>query len=313
MVSRSPETSGLRVALAGAGQAPDVAAAMRLFLRARSLVHAATRGERLGARRGAGVEFFEHAPYEPGADVRRVDALASARAGRLLVRTYREEARRTLHVLLDRSPSMARAARGPLREGEPSKWDAARVLALAAALAARRMGDRFRLHTFAGAGIERFGGCGMRTAQLALSLARLEPAPEGTRSALARSARELAAHARRGDALVVISDLFTPDTSPLAVFAAMHRRGQTVLVLHLLGAEDRVLPGGPLRLVPVEGEDPIELDGDRVHEDYTRALADFTRRKRAELTGVGARVALAYADEPLAPALAEVLLARPCG
>src|SRR5262245_55826433 len=119
-------------------------------MQARAVVFASTVGDRVSARRGSGVEFLEHAPYVPGVDVRRIDALASTRAGRPLVRTYREEARRTVHVLLDRSASMCRAARGDgLATEALTKWEAARVLALAAVLAARRLGDRARLYAFA--------------------------------------------------------------------------------------------------------------------------------------------------------------------
>jgi uncharacterized protein (DUF58 family) len=302
----SPET------LVGIEQAPEVAAAVRLLLRARAVVHAATLGDRLSARRGAGVEFLEHAPYVPGADVRRLDRMVSARAGRLLIRTYREEARRTVHVLLDRSPSMA-LARADARAGGAdalSKGDAARVLALASVLAVQRMGDRARLYAFADAGLERLGGRSARSAQLALALTRLAYAREGTPTGLAGALRALAARARRGDGVVVISDLLSLDASPAPVLQAMQRRGQGALVILLLGPDDRELPAGPLRLVPVEGGDPIELDGDTVRESYARALSDFVARWHAELTAAGARMAQLWSDRALAPALADLVPGR---
>ncbi len=55
---------------------------------------------------GASGEFERYLPYEPGTDVRRVDARVYDRLGQYVVRVSREEAGRRLLAWIDRSASM---------------------------------------------------------------------------------------------------------------------------------------------------------------------------------------------------------------
>ncbi len=290
-----------------ADEVPGIAAATRLLLRARALVRGMAAGERSGARAGAGVEFHDFAVYSPGADVRRIDPLASARTGKLLLRTYREDARRTVHVLLDRSPSMGLAPRG----AHPGKWDAARTLALAAVLAATRGGDRGRVWTFADGGATRLTGRGRggttQAGRLALALAVLSTAVPGTGTDLDAALRSVAGRCSRGDAVLVVTDLLSPGGSPLATLRALRARRHPVVVLHLLGAEDRAPPPGPVRLVPVEGGAAVVLDGDAARVAYTAALGRWVDGWRGSFADAGVRSVRVDADLPLAAALAAAL------
>lgn len=85
------------------------------FLHTLELVRVATsqrtpglgRGHRRGAARGRGLEFADYRPYAQGDDSRHVDWAVYQRLNRLVLRLYDEERGLPVHVLLDRSRSMA--------------------------------------------------------------------------------------------------------------------------------------------------------------------------------------------------------------
>ncbi|MGA1525468.1 MAG: DUF58 domain-containing protein [Planctomycetota bacterium] len=81
--------------------------------------------------------FTGHRGYAPGEDLRGLDWNAYARSGELFIKVLHEEDRRTLDILLDRSPSMD--------VGSPSRWDSARRLAAVIAGVALTRLDGVRL------------------------------------------------------------------------------------------------------------------------------------------------------------------------
>lgn len=112
------------------------AQATRLRLIARRLVGRGGGGALVARRRGLGCEFLELREYATGDDVRRIDWKGSARARKLLVREYYEDARRTVCILYDRSSSMDAVA------------DSARSCALVLLYAAECAGDEVGLVAF---------------------------------------------------------------------------------------------------------------------------------------------------------------------
>src|SRR5436309_1416240 len=90
------EVIGYAVSLA---DAPDLAMARR--------ASGVLPGERRAPGVGAGTELFHLRPYEPGDDVRQLDAAASARTGIPHVRLHVPERALTTWLVLDVSPSMA--------------------------------------------------------------------------------------------------------------------------------------------------------------------------------------------------------------
>jgi uncharacterized protein (DUF58 family) len=115
----------------------------RLHLRARRAVAGPLGGAYRSAFKGAGIEFADVRPYEPGDDVRRLDASTTARTGRPHIRRHVEERELTVVLLLDRSASLDFGS-GPL-----SKRDVAAELAALVAFAAAAHHDRVGLLFFA--------------------------------------------------------------------------------------------------------------------------------------------------------------------
>lgn len=77
-----------------------------LDIAARRLKAGVLRGERRSVKRGQSVEFADYRDYTPGDDLRRVDWHAYARFERAFLKLYHEEEDRTVHILVDDSPSM---------------------------------------------------------------------------------------------------------------------------------------------------------------------------------------------------------------
>lgn len=78
-----------------------------LDLAVRHLVTRTLPGDRLATGVGLGTELAQLRPYEPGDDVRHLDAAASARTGTPHVRLHVPERALTTWIVLDLSPSMA--------------------------------------------------------------------------------------------------------------------------------------------------------------------------------------------------------------
>lgn len=89
-----------------------------------------------GRGTGASVEFHDQRPWTPGDDPRRVHWAASARAGKAVLVQYREEARPSVDLILDCSPSM---------RALPGRAERAAALVAWIAAGARDLGASLRL------------------------------------------------------------------------------------------------------------------------------------------------------------------------
>jgi uncharacterized protein (DUF58 family) len=79
----------------------------------RRKVRSSTRGDFLGKRTGASLEFADHRSYNPGDDIRTVDWNLLARLDKIFVKLFKEEINLYIYILLDCSRSMV--------YGEPAK------------------------------------------------------------------------------------------------------------------------------------------------------------------------------------------------
>jgi uncharacterized protein (DUF58 family) len=181
----------------------------------------AGRGNRQGRFRGRGIEFADYRPYAQGDDFRHIDWAAYQRLDRLLLRLYDEEQSLAIHLLLDRSRSMA----------EHGKFDQARRIAAALCYVGLAQLDRVSLLTFADhLGPDLSAGRGRQSvAGVFDALARLKP--DGATD-LAGMTAELGRRAPRRGLAIVISDFLDPAGAerPLTRLSAM---GHELFAVHV--------------------------------------------------------------------------------
>jgi uncharacterized protein (DUF58 family) len=229
---------------------------------------------------GGGLELAQVRPYQPGDDVRRMDWNVTARTTIPHVRVHVPERALTTWLLLDVSPSMTFGT--ALRR----KADVAEGVAIAVGHLATQRGNRLGIVTFGGAKDRRVPPTVGRDGLLAtLLVAQEDPPPEVDGSAVASSLsaalRFVAATARRGGLVVVVSDFRGPRDwfRPLAGLAARHQ----VLAVQIDDPREGDLPDvGELTLVDAETGREVRVDtaSARLRERFAEA-ATAERRSLA--------------------------------
>ena len=242
-------------------------------------------GEHRTPGAGVGTELASVRPYQPGDDVRRLDAAVTARTGVPHVRAHVPERAITTWLLLDVSPSMS------FGTADRRKADVAEGAALAVGHIATRWGDHMGVLTF---GDRRTRATSPRTGRAGLlgvltSVAR-EPvtAAVGQTSlgdALARAGRL----ARSRGVVAVVSDFRGPRDWRRALLALRGRHD--VICLEVRDPREQALPAvGELLLVDPETGRQLRVDTSRrkLRERFA-AEADAERSRLArELRRAGA-------------------------
>src|SRR5690606_23010255 len=179
--------------------------------------------------RGAGLEFAQYRPYEPGDELRQVDWKLYARSDRFFVREAERDSPLTAWVVLDASASMGQA-----EPGSGSRLDAARTLAACVFELALRQGDRCLL---ALAGLSAEGGW-----------------PDGA------GLRPLWERIAAGHLVLLLSDDLDEAAATLMEKLSAARR--EVLNIQLLTSEERDFPfrGGHRFIEPESGRE-LSSDG----------------------------------------------------
>ena len=220
-------------------------------------IHGALPGEFRAHDLGGGLELAQVRPYQPGDDVRRIDWNVTARTAVPHVRVHVPERALTSWLLLDVSPSMTFGT--ALRR----KADVAEGVALAVGHLATQRGNRLGIVTFGGANDRRMpprvGRAGLLASLLLASVQ--DDIPHGLPQVTSPAAalRFVAATARRGGLVVLVSDLRGPDDwqRPLAAVAARHQ----VLAVEIDDPREGDLPDvGELTLVDAETGREVRVD-----------------------------------------------------
>lgn len=234
----------------------------RLEIVARKLRAGILRGERRSLKRGQSVEFADFRAYSHGDDLRRVDWNVYARFERAFIKLFVEEEDRTVHVILDTSPSM------DWGNGAAHKLTFGRRTAAALGYIALGGLDRVALAT-AGAGLTgrspSFRGTGalFRIFDfLAADAPEWVPAGQGTD--LDAALAEYAARGRNPGPLFLISDLLGAGArGGRAGLTALLAHGYEPNVIHTLSPDELDPPlRGELRLVDRETGAARELTVD---------------------------------------------------
>ena len=246
-----------------------------LDIAARRLKAGVLRGERRSVKRGQSVEFADYRDYTPGDDLRRVDWHAYARFERAFLKLYHEEEDRTVHILLDDSPSM------DWGDGDRHKLTYARRAAAALGYIALAGLDRLAVGTV-GAGLGRRSPAFRGRASLFRLFAFLAADPPGDAprgTDLDGALAEYAARAHQPGPLFLISDLYSAGTAGgRAGLLALAARGYEINVIHTL-APDEIDPAlnGELKLIDRETGAERELTIDDAALARYRATLDAWR------------------------------------
>jgi len=257
----------------------------RLSLVTRRRVIAQWAGRHSSRHKGESLDFADYRQYVPGDDFRRIDHNLWARLGVLLVRQFEAEEELPLRVVLDASRSM----------GFYRKLEVARVLAGMVAYLGLAGGDRVQVYALAGAGapLLQMGPAGRHLSRWPQLEAWLEGISAGGGGELAPTLRKLAGEGVARGALVLVSDLLSPDFGPALDGLGVGAGG---VVLHVLAAEE-LDPGlaGDLRLADSESNDELEVStSEEAMRRYRKALENFA----TEAAGRSRRAGLDYVLVP---------------
>lgn len=308
----------------------------RLAFRTPPWLRGAMWGERRSRNLRPAFDFSDHRPYTSGDDLRHVDWNVYGRHEELLVKLGEATQSVNVHILLDRSRSMAWVPGRPWQSTHPSaskKWDAARRLAAALGYLGLVGGERVTITPFGDALDESFGPTrGKRQVTRALQfLSAVGPSPTRSgRTGQGGLAAGLATYARahqEGGVLVLVSDLFDSADSFLS-----HRssRAQSddwglaqglrhltpprwhVLVMHLL-TEQELQPTleGDVDLRDLETGDhlPFRLD-ERTLSRYRSRVRRWCEELNAICAGRGATYSRVLAEWPFERAVIPYLQQR---
>ncbi|MCS6836338.1 MAG: DUF58 domain-containing protein [Anaerolineae bacterium] len=273
-----------------------------LAMQARRLRLGAQKGERRSLRRGTSLEFADYREYSPGDDLRQLDWNVYARQQRPMVKIREDEDDLAVHLLLDRSTSMALAQADEDRpEAGQAKWRAALAFAAALGYVSLGTGDRLALHSL-GAPTAHFVGRGRR--QLSGFLRALDALRPDSPVGLAEGLRTFALRERRRGLVWLISDLYA-DPPPWDELNALLAQGHELVIIHWLSpSEHRPVLHGELRLLDGETGQARDMTLDAaLLAAYQRQLHAWSEAWRQGAARRGAAYLLADSATPTASLL----------
>lgn len=244
-------------------------------------------GDRRAAGMGLGTELAQLRPYEPGDDVRHLDAAATARTGEPYVRLHVPERTLTTWLVVDVSPSMAFGTARRL------KSDVAEGVALVMARLAVRRAGRVALLTF-GAGESRLlrpraSRPGVMAVRRALE-AGVAPDGSAEPDALARALNHIRKVAGQPGLVTVVSDFRDQErwVRPLGALSTKH----SVVAVEIRDPREAEVPAvGRLALVDPETGRRLEVDTTRraVRERFVAIEAERRATVAAAMRGIRAQ------------------------
>jgi len=308
MPSRSRQSAGrLSDTIARAERA---AASGALLIRAERLAWGAMQGRHATRSRGASQEFYDFRAHATGESASTIDWKVFARTDRSYVRTFRQEARARIVLVVDLSASMS--FRGWTDGGVSKAWRAKELAAACALIAAAQgdqigavvAGDTEPLHLDPAAG----------QARAMHIVGALERAPVAGDSGLAPGLRLARTIAGRSGVIIALSDCLDDARTILSATAEAVEPGgaqrRLILIQTLRSEEIRGIgPGRAARLVDPETDQWSAGDDARIAEAAERVRAHLDEIRRG-VQRLGGRCALHLVDvEDPMHALAEALIA----
>ena len=275
-----------------------------LSLAARQAAEGFLNGAHASRRHGAGMEFSQYRPYQPGDDLRRLDWRLAARSDRYYLRESEIDTSLTVHLLLDASASMNHRDDNGL-----TKLDYARLLLAALAYLATQQGDAVGLTILSPAGLQH-----LAPRADARQLPRLYHALETAEAAgHFPSAGTLAPlTARRQRALTVcVSDLYEESTEINALLTRLRATSGDVLLLHLMAHNElKFNYQGAVTFRDLETGQTLQIDADQQRPAYHQQLQNWLRDTAQTARRQGFDYHQLSTAEPLDGAIREFLRRR---
>ncbi len=240
----------------------------RLELTARRVVEGFLSGMHRSPYFGQSIEFLQHRQYTPGDEIRHIDWKVYARQDKLVIKQYEEETNLRLHLLVDRSHSMAYG------DGESNKFDYSASIAASLAYLAMRQKDACGLFTFDTAVRDTVPAKSSQN-QLNRILAALDRVGADGRTDLARVTKEIAQSIPRRGLVVIISDLLGVD-SLIDGLRVLRQRGHDVALFHVLHDDELDFTfDGATKFEGLESDDFLNCNPRALREGYLQALNEF--------------------------------------
>ncbi|SHJ37821.1 Protein of unknown function DUF58 [Hymenobacter daecheongensis DSM 21074] len=275
-----------------------------LPLAARKAAEGFLAGHHQSRRQGAGLEFSQYRPYQPGDDLRRLDWRLAARSDRYYLRESEVDTSLTVHLLLDASASMNHRDDNGL-----TKLDYGRLLLAALAYLAQQQGDAVSLSILHPGGLVH-----LPARPDARQLPRIYQALQNTTGAGRFPEAALLAPllVRRQRALTVcLSDLYEEEAEIQTLLARLRAVSGEVLLLHLLaGNELNFTYQGSVTLQDLESGQTVQLNAEAQRAGYQQQLREWLRTTAHAARRQGFDYHQLSTAEPLDAALREFLRRR---
>jgi uncharacterized protein (DUF58 family) len=284
---------------------PELLFALRnLPLAARQAAEGFLAGAHASRRHGAGMEFSQYRPYQPGDDLRRLDWRLAARSDRYYLRESEVDTSLTVNLVLDASASMNHRDDNGL-----TKLDYARLLLAALAYLAQKQGDAVGLSILSATGLQH-----LPARADARQLPRLYHALEAVAATgtFPEAAVLAPLTARRQRALTVcVSDLYEETNEITRLLGRLRATSGDVLLLHLVaGNELNFSYKGPVTFRDLETGQTVQVDADQQRASYQAQLQAWLRDTAQQARRQGLDYHLVNIAEPLDGALREFLKRR---
>ncbi|MGZ6133955.1 MAG: DUF58 domain-containing protein [Myxococcaceae bacterium] len=242
---------------------------------------------------GQSVEFSEHKEYAPGDELRHLDWKAFGKFDRYYVKRYEHETNLKATLVIDASGSMG------YRTGALSKLEVATTLAGTLAYLLVRQQDAVGVSV-----VTRAGAADVPPRAAAGHLHTVLDALDGLQPAggtdLHAAAEHLAERVRRGQLVMVFSDLFDDREEALGRILALRARRNDLAIFHVLDPAELEFPfDDPTLFLSLEDERKIEVNAREIRESYLEEFKAFLERTRATCAEADVDYALVRTDEPL--------------
>jgi uncharacterized protein (DUF58 family) len=275
----------------------------RLELTARRVVEGFLSGMHRSPYFGQSVEFLQHRQYTRGDEIRHIDWKVYARQDKLHIKQYEEETNLRLHLLVDRSGSMAYG------DGETNKFDYSASLAASLAYLAIRQQDATGLFTFDSQVRDVLPAKSNRFQLNRILQSLLTVGAEG-RTDLPKVAKEVTQTIARRGLVCIISDLLGIDEL-VEGLRVLRSRNHDVALFHVLHDDELDFNfSGATRFEGLESVDFLNCNPRALREGYLEAMNDFLDKTRKACGRLSIDYMLVRTSDPLDAVLAKFLSAR---